>query len=67
MNYKELADLIFPNIDKTIDDYRKEYPSREEGLVVGRFAPSPTGFVHIGNFQQVVVNNILIKNNNGVY
>ena len=67
MNYKELADLIYPNIDKTIDDYRLEYPRREEGVVVGRFAPSPTGFVHIGNFQQVVVNNILIKNNNGIF
>ena len=45
---KELASLIFPNIDKTIDDYIKMYPERNlpEGACVTRFAPSPTGFMH---------------------
>ena len=51
MTNKDLADLIFPNITKTIEDYEKEYPQRnlQEGAVVTRFAPSPTGFVHIGH------------------
>ena len=48
MTTKELADLIFPNITKTIEDYEKEYPERPEGTVVTRYAPSPTGFMHIG-------------------
>ena len=41
----DLADLIFPNITKTIEDYEKMYPERslEEGAKVTRFAPSPTG------------------------
>ena len=48
MTYKELADLIFPNV-KEIKYYEEKYPERnlEEGAVVTRFAPSPTGFVHI--------------------
>ena len=49
MNYKELADLIFPNA-KPISYYEEMYPERDlpEGAIVTRFAPSPTGFVHIG-------------------
>ncbi len=48
---KELADLIFPNITKTPEDYEKIYPKRDlkEGQMVTRFAPSPTGFIHIGS------------------
>ena len=50
MTDKELADLIFPNITKTVEDYEKMYPERNlpEGAIVTRYAPSPTGFVHIG-------------------
>ncbi|MBR5227281.1 MAG: glutamate--tRNA ligase [Clostridia bacterium] len=46
----ELADLIFPDITETIADLEKRYPKRdlEEGAEVTRFAPSPTGFLHIG-------------------
>ena len=49
---KELADLMFPNIDKTIEDFEKMYPERNlaEGARVTRFAPSPTGFVHMVYF-----------------
>ena len=48
---KELADLVFPNIDKTPEYYEELYPKRnlKEGAVVTRFAPSPTGFIHIGS------------------
>ena len=67
MNYKDLADAIFPDITKTIEDYELEYPERPEGLVVTRFAPSPTGFMHIGNFYQVVVNYVIAKRSNGVF
>ena len=51
MTNQELADLIFPNITKTIEDYEQAYPARDlkEGAKVVRFAPSPTGFMHIGN------------------
>ena len=46
MTNKELANLIFPNITKTVDDYEKMYPMRnlKDGAIVTRYAPSPTGF-----------------------
>jgi glutamyl-tRNA synthetase len=41
MTNKELANLIFPNVTKTIEDYEAMYPERnlKEGAVVSRFAP----------------------------
>ena len=65
----ELANLIFPNICETIEDIEKKYPKRNlpEGAKVTRFAPSPTGFMHIGNFQQAVTDYILAKNSNGIF
>ncbi len=69
MTNKDLADLIFPNITKTIEDYEKEYPERElpEGARVTRYAPSPTGFMHIGNFYSVIVDYVIAKRSNGVF
>ena len=67
MNYKELADLIFPNA-KDISFYEEKYPQRNlpEGAIVTRFAPSPTGFVHIGALMQCVVESVLTKRTQGV-
>ena len=50
MDYNLLADLLFPNIDKSPDDYEKIYPERDlaEGAKVTRLGPSPTGFIHLG-------------------
>ena len=69
MTNKDLADFLFPNINKTIADYEKEYPERDlpENACVTRYAPSPTGFMHIGNFYQVVVDYVIAKRNNGVF
>ena len=69
MTTKDLADLIFPNITKTVADYEKEYPERElpEGAKVTRYAPSPTGFMHIGNFYSVVVDYVVAKRSNGIF
>jgi glutamyl-tRNA synthetase len=67
MTTKELADLMFPDITKTIEDYEKEYPERPEGTVVTRYAPSPTGFMHIGNFYSVVCDYVIAKRSNGVF
>ena len=69
MTYKDLADLIFPNITKTIEDYEKEYPERDlpEGAMVTRFAPSPTGFVHMGSLLASFIENKAAKDTNGVF
>ena len=68
MNYKDLADLIFPEA-KEISYYEEKYPERNlpEGAVVSRFAPSPTGFVHIGGLYQALVAKEMTKKTNGVF
>ncbi len=51
MDYKALAQLLFPNVTDTPETLEEKYPQRDlpEGAVVTRMAPSPTGFVHLGN------------------
>ena len=69
MTYKDLADLIFPNITKTVADYEKIYPERDlpEGAMVTRFAPSPTGFVHMGSLLASFISNKAAKDTKGVF
>ena len=69
MTNKDLANTIFPHINKTVDDYEKMYPERnlKEGEKVTRFAPSPTGFMHIGNFMSTIIDYMLVKNSGGVF
>lgn len=69
MTNKDLADLIFPNITKTIKDYEEMYPERnlKEGEKVTRFAPSPTGYMHLGGFYQAIIDYVMAKNSNGVF
>ncbi|MBQ2872464.1 MAG: glutamate--tRNA ligase [Bacilli bacterium] len=69
MTHKDLADLIFPHITKTIEDYEKMYPERNlpEGAIVTRFAPSPTGFVHMGSLLASFIERKAAKDTNGVF
>lgn len=68
MDYKELANLIFPNA-KEISYYEEKYPKRDlkEGAIVTRFAPSPTGFVHIGGLYQSLIARKLASQTEGVF
>ena len=68
MNYKDLADLIFPNA-KEISYYEEKYPERNlpEGAIVSRFAPSPTGFVHIGGLYQALVSREVTERTGGIF
>ena len=68
MDYKDLANLIFPNA-KPISYYEEKYSQRNlpEGAIVTRFAPSPTGFVHLGSLYQVVVARKVAKQTGGVF
>lgn len=68
MDYKDLANLIFPDA-KEISYYEEKYPERnlKEGAIVTRFAPSPTGFVHIGGLYQSVIARKLATQTDGVF
>ena len=68
MDYKDLANLIFPDA-KEISYYEEKYPERNlpEGAVVTRFAPSPTGFVHIGGLYQALVARTVAEKTGGVF
>ena len=68
MDYKDLADLIFPEA-KPISYYEEKYPERNlpEGAMVVRFAPSPTGYVHIGGLYQSIIGRTLAKQTKGVF
>ena len=68
MDYKELANLIFPDA-KPISYYEEKYPVRDlpEGAIVSRFAPSPTGFVHIGGLYQALCARMAAHQSGGVF
>jgi glutamyl-tRNA synthetase len=68
MDYKDLANLIFPDA-KPVEYYEEKYPERNlpEGAIVTRFAPSPTGFVHIGGLYQALVAKLSAKKTQGVF
>ena len=54
MDHCALAELLFPHVTDTPEMLEEKYPLRDlpEGAVVTRMAPSPTGFVHLGNLVQ---------------
>ena len=62
-----LAELLFPNVTLTPADMEARFPVRElpEGAVVSRMAPSPTGFVHLGNLVQGLTSERMCHQSNG--
>ena len=69
MDYKKLADLLYPNTTKTIQDYLDIYKPRNlpEGAEVTRFAPSPTGYLHLGSFFGATIDKLIAESSNGVF
>ena len=69
MTNKDLANVIYPNVTKTIYDYEVIYKERNlpEGAIVTRFAPSPTGFVHMGSLLTAFIASKMPKDTNGVF
>ncbi|WP_055070918.1 glutamate--tRNA ligase [Clostridium massiliamazoniense] len=69
MSFEKLAELIFPNIDKTPEYYLEKFKKRElkEGAKVTRYAPSPTGFQHIGGVFSSLVSERLAHQSEGVF
>gem|GEM_PF-5432063 len=42
VSWQDIAEKLFPDINKSIADIKAQYPDRSAGMVVTRFAPSPT-------------------------
>ena len=66
---KELADLLFPNIEHDRDYYEKKYPERKlkEGAMVTRYGPSPTGSVHLGNLLSAFADMVYARQSGGSF
>ena len=69
MDYQRLANLLFPDITTTPADIEAMYPPRNlpEGAKVTRIAPSPTGFMHLGNLFSAIVSERLAHQSGGVF
>ena len=68
MDYKALAELLFPHVTETPEQVEARFPARNlpEGAVVSRMAPSPTGFVHLGNLVQGTISERMSHQSGGV-
>lgn len=69
MDYKKLAELLFPDITKTPADYEEIYPPRSlpDGAKVTRLGPSPTGFIHLGNLYGAFVDERMAHQSGGIF
>jgi len=69
MDYNYLAELLFPDVKETIEDLEKRFPQRDlpEGAFVTRIAPSPTGFMHLGNLFGALIDERLAHQSGGVF
>ena len=68
MDYQALANLLFPHVTDTPETLEEIYPLRNipEGAVITRMAPSPTGFVHLGNLVQGLTSERMAHQSGGV-
>ena len=68
MDYQALAGLLFPNVTETPEEVEARFPKRQvpEGAVITRMAPSPTGFVHLGNLVQGMISERMAHQSGGV-
>lgn len=65
----KMAQLILPDVKITAQEILEKYPPRQlkEGAMVTRFAPSPTGFLHIGGLFTAMVNKRAAMQSDGVF
>jgi glutamyl-tRNA synthetase len=69
MDYNKLADMLFPDVTNTPDYYEEKFPYRKlpNKAEVTRMAPSPTGFIHLGNLYSALADERIAHRNGGVF
>ena len=69
MDYNKLSELLFGHITKTPQDYEAIYPKRNlgEDVKITRFAPSPTGFLHIGGLFAALISERIAHQSGGKF
>lgn len=69
MDYNKLAELLFPDVVNGPNYYEKKFPERDlpKGAEVTRMAPSPTGFIHLGNLYSALADERIAHRNGGVF
>ena len=69
MTREEYADFLLPGVKHDVDYYEKLYPERElkEGAMVTRYAPSPTGFIHMGALYSAFISSKMAMQTDGVF
>ena len=61
--------MLFPDVTETVDDLERRFPPRDlkEGARVTRFAPSPTGFLHLGGLLSALISKLNAATTNGLF
>ena len=69
MDNQKLADLLFPEVVNTPEYYEEKFPYRKlpNKAEVTRMAPSPTGFIHLGNLYSALADERIAHRNGGVF
>jgi len=70
MDLKKLAETLIPDKDLLpLEEYEKMYPQRDlpKGAYVTRLAPSPTGFIHLGNLYSALADERVAHTTGGVF
>ncbi len=70
MDLNKLANALIPDENvKPLEYYEEKYPERDlpKGAQVTRLAPSPTGFMHLGNLFVALANERIAHQSGGVF
>ena len=69
MDYRALVELLFPDVEKTPEEYEKMFPPRQlpPQAKVTRLGPSPTGFIHLGNLFGAFADERLAHQSGGIF
>lgn len=69
MDNQKLANLLFPEVVNTPEYYEEKFPYRKlpNKAEVTRMAPSPTGFIHLGNLYSALADERIAHRNGGVF